>query len=89
MATISPRVPPGDKSLGDLAAEVSEATGIEIGELRGRSRSRAVSCARRLFVYKALIENQLRAVDVASYLCISPAAVTAHLRKLKSEERPP
>jgi predicted transcriptional regulator len=44
--------------------------------------------ARRLFVHKALIENELRAVDVARHLGSSPAAVAAHLRKLKSEERP-
>jgi hypothetical protein len=79
---------PNRRSLGDLAAEVSEATGIRVEGLRGRERTRAVSGARRLFVHKALIENELRAVDVAAYLGISPAAVTAHLRKLKSEERP-
>jgi hypothetical protein len=68
---------PNGRSLGDLAAEMSEATGIGVEELRGRERTRALSGARRLFVHKALIENELRAVDVARYLGISPAAVTA------------
>jgi putative transposase len=76
------------RSLGDLAAEVSQATGIRVEELRGRVRTREVSDARRLFVHKALIENEFRAVEVAHHLGISPAAVTAHLKKLKSEKRP-
>lgn len=36
----------------------------------------------------ALVENTLCAVEVARYLAISPTVVTAHLWKLKSEERP-
>jgi hypothetical protein len=46
---------PSGKGPGDLAAEMSEATGVGLGELRGRSR--AIGCARRLFVRKASIEN--------------------------------
>jgi hypothetical protein len=46
------------------------------------------SGARRPRIQKALIDNEHRAVDVARHRGISPAAVTAHLQKLKSEKRP-
>jgi hypothetical protein len=74
---------PNRKCLGDLAATVRDATGIRGGRV-ARARTHPRGQWRPATVRpQGLIENDLRAVDVARCLGISPAAVTAHLRKQK------
>jgi len=71
-------------SLEEIALEISATAGIRVEDLRGSGRSRHISHARRWFVRRAVLDNGLRAVNVARYLRISTAAVAAYRRKLTS-----
>lgn len=72
------------KNLEEIAHEICVTAGICVEDLRGSGRSRPISRARMMLVRRALVEDGLRAVDVARYLRMSTAAVAAYRRKFTS-----
>jgi hypothetical protein len=69
--------------LPSLAAEVARRSRIGVERLRSGDRDATASAARREFVRRAVIEGNVRPVDVSRYLNIRPASITGHLRALR------
>jgi putative transposase len=69
--------------LPSLAAEVARRFGLEADVLRGGTRDARASAARRELVRRAVLEGNVRPVEVSRYLNIRPASITGHLRALR------
>ncbi len=72
----------GPEELEALAARAVKKHGITVNELCGSQRPRAVGAARMELVKLAVIERNVRLIDVARYLGIATASVAAYRRKL-------
>ena len=60
----------------EIGQAVARETGISIREIRGRRRHRSISSARHVLIHRA-IAHGLRPSEIAAFINVSPAAVSA------------